>query len=72
MQPDGIPPILELKGFSHTYLEGTPRASDAVRDVSFRIHRGERVGIVGATQSGKSTVVDSFAHLLRLGPGQVF
>jgi len=72
MQPDGTPPILELKGFAYTYLEDTPRASDAVRDVSFLIHRGERVGIVGATQSGKSTVVDSIAHLLRLGPGQVF
>jgi len=72
MQSDGTPPILELKGFAYTYLEGTPRASEAVRDVSFRIHRGERVGIVGATESGKSTVVDSFAHLLRLTPGQVF
>jgi energy-coupling factor transport system ATP-binding protein len=72
MQPDGTPPILELKGFAYTYLEGTPRASEAVRDVSFRIHHGERVGIVGATESGKSTVVDSFAHLLPLGSGQVF
>jgi energy-coupling factor transporter ATP-binding protein EcfA2 len=72
MRPDGTPPILELKSFAYTYLEGTPKASAAVRDVSFRIHRGERVGIVGATESGKSTVVDSFAHLLRLTPGQVF
>jgi energy-coupling factor transport system ATP-binding protein len=72
MQPDGTPPILELKSFAYTYLEGTPKASEAVRDVSFRIHRGECVGIVGATESGKSTVVDSFAHLLRLTPGQVF
>jgi energy-coupling factor transport system ATP-binding protein len=72
MQPHGTASILELKGFAHTYLEGTPKASEAVRDVSFRIHHGERVGIVGATQSGKSTVVDSFAHLLRLTPGQVF
>jgi energy-coupling factor transport system ATP-binding protein len=72
MQPDGMPPILELKGFAYTYLEGTPRASEAVRDVSFRIHGGESVGIVGATQSGKSTVVDSFVHLLRLKPGHVF
>ena len=72
MQPDGEPPLLELKRFSHTYLEGTPRASEGVKDVTFRIRRGERVGIVGATQSGKSTVVDSFAHLLRLKPGQVF
>jgi energy-coupling factor transport system ATP-binding protein len=65
-------PILELKGFRYTYLEGTPRASVAVRDVSFRVGSGERVGIVGATQSGKSTIVDSFAHLLRVKPGQVF
>jgi energy-coupling factor transport system ATP-binding protein len=72
MQSDGTSPILELKGFGYTYLEGTPRASEAVRNVSFRIDSGERVGIVGATQSGKSTVVDSFAHLLRLRPGQVF
>jgi energy-coupling factor transport system ATP-binding protein len=66
------PPILELRNFRYTYLEGTPRASEAIRDVSFEIRRGEHVGIVGPTQSGKSTVVDSFAHLLRLKPGQVF
>ncbi len=66
------PPILELRNFRYTYLEGTPRASEAIRDVSFEIRRGERVGIVGPTQSGKSTVVDSFAHLPRLKPGQVF
>ncbi len=66
------PPIIELRNFRYTYLEGTPRASEAIRDVSFEIRHGERVGIVGPTQSGKSTVVDAFAHLLRLQPGQVF
>ncbi len=69
---DGTPPILELRAFRYTYLEGTPRAVEAVREVSLKIRRGERVGIVGPTQSGKSTVVDAFAHLLRLKPGQVF
>jgi energy-coupling factor transport system ATP-binding protein len=66
------PPILELRGFRYTYLEGTPKANEALRDVSFSIRRGERVAIVGPTRSGKSTVVDSFAHLLRLKRGQVF
>ncbi len=66
------PPIIELRNFRYTYLEGTPRASEAIRGVSFEIHRGERVAIIGPTQSGKSTVVDSFAHLLRLKEGQVF
>ena len=66
------PPILELRGFRYTYLEGTPKANEALRDVSFSIRRGEHVAIVGPTRSGKSTVVDSFAHLLRLKRGQVF
>jgi energy-coupling factor transport system ATP-binding protein len=66
------PPILELRNFRYTYLEGTPKANEAVRDVSFSVRRGERVAIVGPTHSGKSTVVDSFAHLLRLKQGQVF
>ena len=71
MTPDE-PPILELRGFRYTYLDGTPRANEAIRDVSFAIRRGERVAIVGPTRSGKSTVVDSFAYLLRLKSGQVF
>jgi energy-coupling factor transport system ATP-binding protein len=68
----GEPPIFELKNFGYTYLEGTPRASEAIRSVSLTISPGERVGIVGPTQSGKSTVADAFAHLLRLKRGQVF
>ncbi len=72
MTPGGEAPIIELRNFRYTYLEGTPRANEAIRDVSFEIRRGERVAVVGATQSGKSTIVDSFAHLLRLKPDQVF
>ena len=72
MTLDGEAPIIELRNFRYTYLEGTPRANDAIWDVSFEIRRGERVAVVGATQSGKSTIVDSFAHLLRLKPDQVF
>jgi energy-coupling factor transport system ATP-binding protein len=65
-------PLIELRDFRYTYLEGTPRASVAIRGVTLRIQHGERVAIVGPTQSGKSTIVDAFAHLLRLRPGQVF
>jgi energy-coupling factor transporter ATP-binding protein EcfA2 len=65
-------PLIEMRDFRYTYLEGTPRASVAVRGVTLEIQHGERVGIVGPTQSGKSTIVDAFAHLLRLREGQVF
>ncbi len=65
-------PLAELREFRYSYLEGTPRAVEAARGVSFEVRRGERVGIVGPTQSGKSTVVYALAHLLRLKEGQVF
>lgn len=65
-------PIVELRDLHHTYLDGTPRASVALRGVTLSIMPGERVAIVGPTMSGKSTVVDAFAHLVRLKRGMVF
>lgn len=65
-------PIVELRDLHHTYLDGTPRASVALRGVTLSIQPGERVAIVGPTMSGKSTVVDAFAHLVRLKRGMVF
>jgi energy-coupling factor transport system ATP-binding protein len=69
--PDGAV-LIELRDLHHTYLDGTPRASVALRGISLTIERGERVAIVGPTMSGKSTLVDAFAHLVRLKPGMVF
>ena len=65
-------PLIELRDFRHTYLDGTPRASVGVSGVDLVIRQGERVAIVGPTQSGKSTLVDAFAHLVRLKQGMVF
>lgn len=65
-------PLIELRDLHHTYLDGTPRASVALRGISMTIRRGERVAIVGPTMSGKSTLVDALAHLVRLKPGMVF
>jgi len=64
--------LTELRDFQYTYLEGTPRAVAASRGISFGVRRGERVGLIGPTQSGKSTVVYALTHLLRLKEGQVF
>jgi energy-coupling factor transport system ATP-binding protein len=65
-------PLIELRDLHHTYLDGTPRASVALRGISMTIRRGERVAIVGPTMSGKSTLVDALAHLVRLKPRMVF
>lgn len=65
-------PLLELRNLEHTYLDGTPRASVALRGISLSIEQGERVAVVGPTMSGKSTLVDAFGHLLRLKPRMVY
>lgn len=67
--PAGEMPLIELRDLRFAYLAGTPRASVALQGVDLTVRAGERVAIVGPTQSGKSTLVDAFAHLIRLQPG---
>jgi energy-coupling factor transport system ATP-binding protein len=63
--------LIQVEHLSHTYSRGTPLARTAVQDASFRVEPGERLGIVGATGSGKSTLVQHIAGLLKPTTGQV-
>lgn len=45
--------IVEVADLKHTYPDGTI----AVRGISFRIHHGESVAVVGANGAGKSTLL---------------
>jgi energy-coupling factor transport system ATP-binding protein len=63
--------LIRVEGLSHTYAPGTPLARAALRDVSLVIGPGERVGLVGRTGSGKSTLVQHIAGLLMPTQGQV-
>lgn len=63
--------ILEVSHLTHTYSGNTPFINDAVSDVSFRINKGEIIGIIGHTGSGKSTLVQHLNGLLKPTVGSV-
>ena len=63
--------ILEVKNVSYGYSHGTPFEITALKDVSFTVEKGELVGIIGHTGSGKSTLIKMLNSLLKPESGQV-
>ncbi len=64
-------PILEVRNLTHTYSAGTPFQHTAIDNMSFSVERGEFVGIIGHTGSGKSTLMQHLNGLLKATSGQV-
>ena len=50
-------PIIQTERLSHIYSAGTPFEHGALVDVDFTAYRGEYLGIIGHTGSGKSTLI---------------
>jgi len=66
-----VNPILEVKNLNYIYSIGTPFQHQALEDVSFSVNRGEFIGIIGHTGSGKSTLMQQLNGLLKPTSGQV-
>ena len=62
---------VELKGLTYTYSAKTPFEKRALDGVDLAIEKGEFVGLIGATGSGKSTLIQHLNGLVRVQQGQV-
>ena len=66
-----LSPILEVENLTHVYSAGTPFEHVALDGISFSVDKGEFVGIIGHTGSGKSTLMQHLNGLLKPGSGRV-
>lgn len=64
-------PILEVKNLNYVYSQGTPFEHKALDNVNFSVNRGEFIGIIGHTGSGKSTLMQQLNGLLKPTSGTV-
>lgn len=62
---------IETIGLTHYYSKGTVQQVAAINDVSLTIEKGELVGVIGHTGSGKSTLISHFNGLLKPDAGKV-
>ena len=64
-------PILEVKNLNHIYSVGTPFEHAALKDITFSVERGEFIGVIGHTGSGKSTLMQHLNGLLKPTSGSI-
>lgn len=64
-----IPTIIEFKSVSFSY-EGS--AEYALKDISLEIERGQTIGIIGSTGSGKSTLINLISRFYDATEGSVY
>lgn len=63
--------MIELENVSFVYNEGTPFQSNALKNVSLKLEKGEVVALIGHTGSGKSTLLQLLNGLLYPSSGRV-
>ena len=61
------PGVIRFENVSFAYVEGEP----VLKNVSFEVRPGERIGIVGATGSGKTTIVSLLLRFYDVQSGRI-
>lgn len=63
--------VISVRNLTHSYNEGTPNKFNAIENLNFDIYKGDFVGLIGHTGSGKSTLIQHFNGLLKPTHGQI-
>ena len=72
---EGVKELKEIKGdieFKNLTFRYPDGEYDVLEDVSFRIHAGENIGLVGKTGAGKTTLVDLILRAYNVPDGTLF
>ncbi len=64
-------PIIDVRNLSHIYMQGSAFEQKALDDINLTVNKGEILGIIGQTGSGKSTLVQHFNGILKATSGTI-
>ncbi|WP_044477307.1 ABC transporter ATP-binding protein [Paenibacillus antibioticophila] len=62
-------PLIE---FDHVSFGYSSTGDPALKEISFKVHRGETIGIIGGTGSGKSSLIHLIPRFYDTGQGAVY
>jgi ATP-binding cassette, subfamily B, multidrug efflux pump len=67
-EPDTINGSIEFRNVSFTYDDTN---ITALKNISFKVQKGETLAIIGKTGSGKSTILELIGRLYDIGTGEI-
>ncbi|MBD2869830.1 ABC transporter ATP-binding protein [Paenibacillus arenilitoris] len=62
--------MLQIDRLSHSFKNGS-EVTAVLRDISFRVHKGQMVALLGSSGSGKSTLLHLMAGLMKPTEGDI-
>lgn len=64
--------LIKAEHLTHIYSQGTPFEHIALNDVCFEIEKGDFIGVIGHTGSGKSTLMQHLNGLMKPTSGKLY
>lgn len=64
--------VIKIENLTHIYSPNTPFEKVAISDINLEIEKGEFVGVIGHTGSGKSTFIQHLNGLLKPTSGKIY